>query len=449
MNLVSRPPSTHGFRYSGRRPEKPSALATLTCFACRLIAVALCCQTTGEATLWAGEGNCAHASLRHSLMRELDTQIDSETVISQFPARYRDDTPVPIYVLRDVASRMGLELDAVKLDPEKPSTQWESAILLLLPTSSHGHFVMCQDVEPDRVMLVDSDSVPVERGMSTRQLAAVWDGTALIVHRRHWLRTLESMVLAVIFATAIVLFISGLRNKKGVASLAILGLLPSMLGCAREYAPSPPKSIYFVDDVVVLKQQIEQGKKLVVPLTLRTSPTANETVIKSLSTDCNCLRVQSAELQGEIVGPSSERTVNVEVLSAGREVIGGNVIVETGAGDFISASITGIIATEFTSSTPLIIASRDGLVDGEQTVRIFRFKERGHPKFIPKVRKFTRNGIHLELQRCSDKAYRISPVGGEQVIEEHLWKYEIDDAEAQSSVIQFEYPSPIEVEFSR
>ncbi len=81
-------------------------------------------------------------------------------------------------------------------------------------------------------------------------------------------------------------------------------------------------------------------------------------------------------------------------------------------------------------------------------MRIFRFKEQGHPKFIPKVREFTRNGIHLELQQCNDEAYRMSPVGGEQVIEEHLWKYEVDDADSHSGVIQFEYPSPIEVEFS-
>lgn len=448
MNCFDMLPPTYWSGHSCCLTRKVSEISKLRCLVRKLIFLIICCLTIAQATLWAGEGNCAHLSLRQSLMRELDTQIDSETVISQFPSRYRDETPVPIYVLRDVAARMGVEFDAVKLDPNKPSAEWESAILLLFPTSSDGHFVMCKNVESDRVVLVDADSVPVERRISTRQLAALWDGTALVVHRRNWLRTLESLVLAIIFATAFVLFISWLRKRRAVAALAILGLLPCAPGCAPKYAPSPPKPIYFQEDVLVLKRQIEQGKTLVVPLTLRTSATANEILIKSLSTSCNCLRVKPAELQGETLGPSSERTIMVEVLSAGREVVGGNVILETGAGDFISASITGIVATEFKTSTPLIIASRDRSVDGEQIVRIFRFKEQGHPKFIPKVREFTRNGIHLELQQCNDEAYRMSPVGGEQVIEEHLWKYEIDDADAHSGVIQFEYPSPIEVEFS-
>ncbi len=298
MNLIDALRSTQASQYPCRRAERQSAFANSRCLACsaiRLIAITLCYMTMGPTTLWADEGNCAHASLRQSLMRELDTQIDSETVASQFPSEFRDETPVPIYVLRDVAARMGLEFDAVKLDPNKPSADWESAILLLFPTSSHGHFVMCKDVEPDRVVLVDSDSVPVERRISTRQLAALWDGTALVVHRRNWLRTLESVVLAVIFATAIVLFISWLRKRKTVAAIAILGILPCIQGCAPKYSPSPPKPIYFEDDVVVLKRRIEHGKTLVVPLTLRTSPTANEILIKSLSTSCTCLRVKPAE----------------------------------------------------------------------------------------------------------------------------------------------------------
>ena len=85
------------------------------------------CVAIVPTLLWADEGNCAHAALRHSLMREHNKPFGSQRVISQFPPKFRDKTPVPIYVLSDVASKMGLRFDVVKLDPHKPTAAWESA----------------------------------------------------------------------------------------------------------------------------------------------------------------------------------------------------------------------------------------------------------------------------------------------------------------------------------
>ena len=189
---------------------------------------------------------------------------------------------------------MGLRFDVVKLDPQKPTAEWESAILLLFPRTAHGHFVMCKDVEADRIVIVDSESVPVERRISTRQLAALWDGTAMIVSRRSRLHVLEGIALSIIFATAIVLFLSRVRRSKTISAVALLGTLgtlPYLQGCDAKYLPPPPpKPIYFENDVIVLERQVEEGKTLVVPLTLRTSPTAPETLIKSLSWACNDLQ---------------------------------------------------------------------------------------------------------------------------------------------------------------
>ncbi len=52
--------------------------------------------------------------------------------------------------------------------------------------------------------------------------------------------------------------------------------------------------------------------------------------LKLIENRCYSADCTPAELQGETLGPSSERTIMVEVLSAGREVVGGNVILETG-----------------------------------------------------------------------------------------------------------------------
>ena len=326
---------------------------------CKSFLVFSCCVAVDPFLLWADEGNCAHAALRHSLMREHNKVFDSQAVISQFPREHRDKTPVPIYVLSDVAYKMGLRFDVVKLDPHKPTAEWESAILFLFPKSANGHFVMCKDVEADRVVIVDSDSVPVEKRISTRQLAALWDGTALIVSRRSRLQVLESIVLSIIFATAIVVFLSWLRRKRAIVKIALLATLPYLQGCDAKHSPPSPRPIYFENDVIVLERQVEQGKTLVVPLTLKTSPTASQTLIKSVSTNCGCLRVSADELQGHVLGPGGVCTINVEVLPENREV-----------------------------------------------------------------------------------------VGGEQVIEEHLWKYQIDPAATESGMVSFDYPNPIKVEFA-
>lgn len=395
-----------------------------------IVAISMCANFSVSPAV-AESGNCAHAALATSL-NLLGKQTTEHELIPRFPPPYRGDSPVPMHVLRDVAMKEGVGLTIAKLDPSSPSDAWNSAIFLILTKSGRGHYIVCNKVEQDYVVIVDSETIPKQRAIPIRQLAVLWEGEALIKTRRNPWKIAETALVSVLLSVGIVgLAVLGAKRRVAGRTIAaslllvncfLVGCSGSDVGASRLEAP-----LYFEKPVVVLERILEHGKPYEVRLRLTRSAIAtSDAQIESISASCTCLIVE--DNTSLILKPGESLDIAVLIDPEGKDVVGGDILVFTSQGELAHCAISGIVATRFRLHTQHVVHRRDGSQENKGNIVVSRTKENGVPikRPNPSVIK-SDTGVELQLVECIDTSIGASAVGGEVVREEHRWSYAIMD----------------------
>jgi hypothetical protein len=383
----------------------------------------------------ATDGNCAHDALANCLSAKLERIVLPSELVDAFPPPYRGSAAVPAHILSDVASKMGVELAVEQFNPKKPVDELEGAVLLLFAGTANGHYVFCKSVEADYVVLVDSLSKLPEQNVPTRQLTAIWDGTALVVSKRNPWLVLETLIISVVFATAIVFVGNGWFRNKGTRKLLCIFLVAvcSTYGCdSRNFKTTSGRTdsdsyLQFERKVVVLTDLVENGIPYEYRLKLCSSKNAPKGAgIKSVVATCSCIKVDGTHWTSVEAGGSQELIVHID--PEGKDVMSADVIVETNDGKICSVNVSSIVTTRFRPSASMIVHDYvpEKLNEGE--LSIFRLKGSGIPMSLPDQKTLQVGGSTWEFIEAKDINLGDSSIGGEQVKEVHRWRYLVEDS---------------------
>ena len=99
-----------------------------------------------------------------------------------------DLSALSIADLREVITNYGVAVTSVQVDPRSIEELPVPAILYLdpRPGRTKGHFVVVRAVGESVVDLIDLSSIPGNRVVATKDVAAVWSGKAILAGKSNW-----------------------------------------------------------------------------------------------------------------------------------------------------------------------------------------------------------------------------------------------------------------------